>query len=267
MSTLQELFDDHDYKEIWSGVSSNNSHFLIEFIRQEVLPRLESRKTFIDIGAGPGVITEALAPGFGETVVVEPNSEFRKSYLANGFQVIPTEFQVSAIPEEAFDFALCSHVLYHVSRDDLPIFIEKFLASIKQDGIGMFAMLAPRGRSHDCYAALNPDYPNSQRVIDQLRDSCAAFEIFETSASYFTETFEQMHRLCRFFIWEDCFTPESFRSLSARERDSVEEMILDYARGALTHGSGLELKHAQDVILVSKNGTQERRRRDPAITR
>ncbi len=103
----------------------------------EILNSVRSRERFLDIGAGGGHLTIPLSGAFKRTTVVEPNArqaEFLRRRCP-AFEVHNVRFGEAELPAQAFDFVLCSHVLYYVNEALWPELVDR-----------MYRLLAPGGR-------------------------------------------------------------------------------------------------------------------------
>lgn len=229
--------------------NSQQLDLFAEEIEKELLPAIKNKNHFLDIGAGPGLLTKRLASHFQTTSVVEPNNEFVKKYEKGAFQVYNSTFEECSLPF-SYDFVLCSHVLYHIDLKKWPAFLDKLYKSINANGKGLVIMMAPRGRFHEECLKLNPEYPHSKQGIEYLQSHKIPHKIKKVKVSLKTRSFQDMFTVLRFFLFEDCFTPETYKALTPERLKEIDAAITQFVNDCLTGESTYELQYDEDHILI-----------------
>lgn len=167
---------------------------ILDIATSKVFPNLEHKNSFLDIGAGSGEVTKPLSLYFRNTSIVEPNAESRKHYSSSDYCIFPNFFQDCIFPQK-FDFALCSHVLYHIDVKLWPSMIDKFIDSLNPQGKGMFVLAAARGKIHDFFSGFNANYPNSNGIISHLNSIDAKYEVIPVTSHCRTQNFDEAYTI------------------------------------------------------------------------
>jgi hypothetical protein len=251
---MSTILSDREYDSTYTDISQAFPECLdraIDIVNREVLQQLPSREEFLEIGPGPGIITRAIAPSFGRTSIVEPNTDFRKRNVGQSYVVFPETFQTVELPCR-YDFILCSYVLYHVVPAEWPSFVEKMVQSLAPDGLGMIVMGAPRGYHYDFRTTINPDCVHSGMAIDALRELGVAFHVVPHTDSYHTLTLDHMSTLCRFSIVESCFTSEEFDRLTPEQNAAMDRALLEFSKDQKGDGPGYTMTYEADFIVVGR---------------
>lgn len=137
------------YKEQFDllSFSTNEYEQSVAFIRQAILPNLQSKKHFLDVGAGSGNLSKPLAPLFQQTTIVEPNSfyygELMEWSSANGIQMAGyngdwLDYSLDA----TVDLAVLAHVLYFVAPEKRSEFIRKAYDRVKPGGYMIIILIS-----------------------------------------------------------------------------------------------------------------------------
>ncbi|MFH1729827.1 MAG: class I SAM-dependent methyltransferase [Pseudomonadota bacterium] len=100
--------------------------------------------SFLDIGAGNGLVTEAIAKNFKEISIVEKEKSFCDE--------LKQKFKLACIKNESildvnfdegkFDFILISHVLYYFPIHEWTSLLEKVFSWLKKDGQLMVVLVS-----------------------------------------------------------------------------------------------------------------------------
>lgn len=105
-----------------------------EFLKTEkILFNMNRNIRVLDVGCGYGKKIKLLQKlGFRNITGVEINEEIVRQNVANGLNVISVnDFNKN---DELFDLIIMSHVIEHFQYQDLKLFMEKYLKSLKNDG-------------------------------------------------------------------------------------------------------------------------------------
>lgn len=232
--------------------NSDHPHCVIRTLEHNVLPLLEKREQFLDIGPGPGLITNAVADVFTHTVIVEPNPEFHSYFNLDKVELIESTFQEASMENRTFDLVLCSHMLYHVPMADWSSFLDKAYQLLQPGGVLLVNMMAQRGYHHDFCIGFVDDYPSSRQVLQHFEERVLPRKIVSAEYSYSTMVFDEMHTLCRFFVLEDLFSPKSWQALTLAQQQEIEKRIYDYAAARKTPHGNYVLHHEGDYVIVTK---------------
>ncbi len=114
---------------------------------KEIMKGLLQRRTFLDVGAGSGEITEAIAGYFRKTVLVEPNLRQMEKLGARipGAVMIHDTIECARLNVAEVDLALCSHVLYYVPESKWMQVIEKMFSCLNARGKLVLVLQSPEG--------------------------------------------------------------------------------------------------------------------------
>lgn len=101
-----------------------------------------ARGRLLDVGAGQGWITEALAPLFDEVVTTETSRAMAWRLARRGWATHRVDLALAPLPDRGpFDVVACLHVLDRCAR---PLtLIERLRASVREDGRVVVAITLP----------------------------------------------------------------------------------------------------------------------------
>ena len=139
------------------------SNQINDLIQKNIISKLNSKKAFLDIGAGPGKITQLLSKKFIKTYIVEPNENYNDFYKENNFITYNLNYMDYNL-DKKYDFILCSHVLYYVGDKDWTAFIKKIYDSLEKGGKAVIVLIAPKGIRHQLQSSINPNIPIAQKL-------------------------------------------------------------------------------------------------------
>jgi hypothetical protein len=97
---------------------------------------LPSKRVFIDVGAGNGLVTSWFIDSFTHTIAIEPNASLRAELEINCplIEVFPEGIMDVAIADWG-DFVLCSHVFYYIDEPEWMLTLEKLASFLSPDGV------------------------------------------------------------------------------------------------------------------------------------
>jgi SAM-dependent methyltransferase len=250
---MSTILSDADYASIYSDISNTYPDWIrnaLAIIDREIIAKLARKQAFLDIGPGPGLMTREISSAFATTSIVEPNPEFRKRNAAYNYQVIAELFQDASLSED-FDFILCSYVLYHVEHKDWRPFIEKLIRSVGPGGRAFIVMGAPRGYHYAFRTSFNPACVHSGYAIDILTALGVRHQVVQQTDSYSTDTLDEMNPLCRFSIYESCFSESEYSGLSAEDKARIDQEIRAFAQEQKRPDGQYVFTYEADFIIVA----------------
>jgi SAM-dependent methyltransferase len=227
----------------------------------------ESGLRYLDVGAGPGLITAAISHHFSVTHVVEPNPsvKFLENYHSHGWEVTPRAFQQVTFPDDtAFDFVLCSHMLYHVPIPEWSAFVQKAYKLLRPGGVLLLLLNGPRGPWHALMESLakgsGGECMHSGHLLKAIEKAGLAAQ---TEVSAVTTSFKvpagsaslaaSFRSVVRTFTLSDVWTVDAYDALPAAERQRIEKRIDAFVDSQLTKSDGtLELNPMEDYIIIRR---------------
>jgi hypothetical protein len=239
-----EYFDTH----------SNHTETIATVVEQVIKSTGKAPTSLLDIGAGTGRLTKRVAKHVtGNIVALEPN----KSYIGDtqGLHIVHQRF-LEWQQQTKYDLILCSHVLYHVPRSKWPAFLNKLLSlkSANAEARAVIVMVAPRGPFHELQSFINPDYQNSERVLDVLKCQTQEIEIVPISTSFSTPSRDDFAMLVRMFALDNSFSKVAFKALPVQRQSEIETAINKFVNACLVSHPGGNTHYClttQDDILVT----------------
>ncbi len=255
---LVSNFEESEYGGVEDVFINNTNHkdLLVRFVRSKIFPQLNSKKTFLDIGAGPGKITKILATYFDSTTVIEPNPVYKSAYEKFGFFAKIGNFQDEGL-EKVFDFILCSHVLYHIARKDWAFFLKTIYRSLSPGGRGLVVLVAPRGDWHKLRTSICSRYSSSfeaEKVLKKLKIFHKTFPVRSIFKSF---RYEDFRRVVTLFTIDDCFLPEKFLELSDEKKQIIYKKIEDFILSCKKDSGLYELVCEDDFIVINPSVNSE----------
>ena len=238
-----------EYKEAIGILENTSKHtsLIEEAIKNKILPKLSHRRRFLDVGAGAGKVTKNLQNQFNEITAIEINPELKDAYAQTKIKLYNCDFMKAEL-EGKFDLVLCSHVMYHLNKSEMLLFIDKLLSLVSPGGYCLIALMASRGQNHEFHEAFNPDYINSKQIIAILNERQIEYERIEAHNSFTTDNVYSMRSLLKFFAIEDCQT-KSTKNLSTEEIKRIEVTVEQQAIGC-SKEKGFELQQEEDYFIV-----------------
>jgi SAM-dependent methyltransferase len=226
---LSSNFAETDYAKIDTIFirGANQRGNQVKFIDTKIFPAILRKNRFLDIGPGPGHVTERIARSFSETTVVEPIKDFEKKFREQGYITFIGNFQNITL-KSTYDFILCSHVLYHVSQNEWPCFLQRIYDLLDPKGIALIVLIAPNGPWARLQLSINPNLPNSKKVEPILKKLGLQYDVFLVKSNFKTKKREDFEKVFRLFTLDNCFAPEEFNKLTAKQKLSIERKIRSY---------------------------------------
>jgi SAM-dependent methyltransferase len=242
-----------DYATAFRILASTARHpeNIARVVEERLLPRMPKQPSLLDVGAGSGLVAERLAPYFGSLTLLEPNAHQLAGFQHEKARVItePLERYHSA---EQYDLVVCCHVMYHVPLESWGGFIGRLMSFVRPGGTCLMVMTANRGPTYELCRDFKVLEASSERVVSTVRQLKLPHEVLATMAGFSTDTFEEMYTLCRFFVFEGCYTAEQLAAMSADELRRIEEMIRVHAERCRDADGVYRLAQDEDFILLPK---------------
>ena len=241
---------DREYKDAIEILNRSSQHVnLIAGILEQRVLQQGSNGSLLDVGAGPGFLTKALAKHFDRVVAVEPNHAMEDFYRGTPYETHFTRFQDFALSEK-FDLVMCNHVLYHMPEAEMKVFIEKLMSHVKDGGHLFICLMGAVGQNHDLQARFNPTYVHSGAVKQVLSELGLVYSL-ETRTNKFSAHSESDYRsLLKFMILEGALGRSDLEKLSGPARQALEDQI----RATLEREhSTLTLEQSEDYFILTKD--------------
>lgn len=224
---------------------------IIHHIKHQIIPLLSQKKTFIDIGAGPGVITRAISKYFSHTIVFEPLPDFQSYYQSLGMTVIREPYQSHTAFLSA-DFILAAHLLYHIPVSDWRSVIKKMFQQLAPGGILMLVLSAPSGDWHDLCLQLNPDYPHGGYLPEALYKLGIPFTTQTNPVIFTTQSADAMAEICHYILHQACFLNRGADTFSEEEAEELETLIANFAQSLETMRHNYHLRQEDAWFFLQK---------------
>ncbi|MEU6201819.1 class I SAM-dependent methyltransferase [Streptomyces sp. NPDC047061] len=266
-----------EYATAWRLITTTSSHGrnLETVLVDRVLPKLGDGPTLLDVGAGSGTVAQRLARHFAALTLVEQNpaqiEAGRAALTASGARVFLGGFD-EFDTDEKFDVVLCSHVLYHVPRERWSAFLDRLLGFVRPGGVcvvllvggptdGRGAVLpcepgrpapAPPSTTHYTLRRdFTSDAVDTEMFVKELATRHEPYEVVSTVNRWTAATPDEMHAICRFVVYEDCFTAAELAALSEEELRLVDERIRGHARRCPRVDGRHQLEMEDGVVIIS----------------
>ena len=92
----------------------------------------------------------------------------------------------------------------------------------------------------------------SEQLKAVLKEKSLGFEVAVTQNGFSAESFEEMYTLCRFFVFEDCLTPERVAALSEEEARALDARIREHTARCRGPDGVYRLTQDDELILLSR---------------
>ncbi len=233
------------------GATARHPENIARLVEERILPGLRKQPSLLDVGAGSGLVSKRLAPHFGSLTLLEPNG-----HQIAGFQHEKARVVVDSLERyhsaEQYDFVVCCHVMYHVPLESWGGFIDRLMSFVRPGGHCLMVMTARRGPTYELCRDFKEMEASSEEVVSTVRQLRLPHEVIATMAGFSTQTFEEMYTLCRFFVFEGCYTAEQLAAMSADEARRIDEKIRVHAERCRGADGVYRLEQDEDFVLISK---------------
>jgi SAM-dependent methyltransferase len=222
-----------------------------QVVEERIVPRLPERPSLLDVGAGPGTVARRLAPRFGSLTLLEPNREQLAGFELPGVEVLHDtleRFRAS----RTYDVVLCSHVLYHVPIPEWGGFVDRLLALVEPGGFCVIVLGAANGQNYELHRDFTRTVITSEQLLAALKQKQLPHEVVRVTNGFFASSFEEMYTLCRFFVLEDCCTPEQLSALSEEEVLQLDAKIRLHTERCRGADGVYRLEQDEDVVILRK---------------
>lgn len=241
----------NEFRNLFDSLVSATDEYtkLIPMLKETVVPALSNTEALLDVGAGPGLITEPLSTHFGEITIIEPDSIYclnaTEKALSQGKLV--TAFNGSwddvSLGKRRYDLVVCSHVLYFVETFEWGRFIDKMISYLAPGGRLAVILVARDDNSNAVIRqSLNiqevGSYPFSTAVVEYLRGQEHKFDVLSFEASISADTPQKLLDIMALFpiLQYDTKSTEAQRLAMINEHFNV--------------GESYQMPYAVDVVTV-----------------
>ncbi|OJH34115.1 class I SAM-dependent methyltransferase [Cystobacter ferrugineus] len=222
-----------------------------QWVERSLLSRLPAGPSLLDVGAGPGTVARRLAPHFASLTLLEPNREQLGAFEHPGARLIHETLESFQSPEK-YDLVLCSHVLYHVPVPGWGGFVDRLLSFVRPGGYCLIVLGSARGQNYELHRDFTQTVITSEQLKAVLKEKRLPYEVAEAQNSFSAATFEEMYTLCRFFVFEDCYTAQQLAALSEDEVRALDARIRAHTERCREPDGVYRLTQDEELILVSK---------------
>jgi hypothetical protein len=113
-------------------------------------------------------------------------------------------------------------------------------------------MTAARGPTYELCQDFTETLVFSEQVIKTVQQLRLPHEVSATMSGFVTKTFEEMYTLCRFFVFEGCYTAEQLAAMSADEARKIDDKIRLHAERCRGTDGVYRLEQDEDLIIIPK---------------
>jgi SAM-dependent methyltransferase len=246
-----------DYLAFLEILKASSQHFdqAAHFFEEMLLPQLPTCGSFLDIGAGDGILTKRIAPYFSSTTVIEPNPLFESTLLSHGYHLHPQAFlEVPFDTKEKYDFILASHIFYHMDKGLQRQSIQQAYNMLAPQGILLIILRAPMEEKHSFEAEINAHYVNSAAIKSLLNQLGIAFKIHSVINTFKSKQPHVIATLMRFFALTDCLPLTELEELSDDTKANILQLIELHTEKS-RRGTMYCLEQPEDYITIVKDGS------------
>ena len=215
------VIDNNTYKK-WHSIFINNSndHDLATSLLNSTIGKLKNKKKFLDIGAGNGALTKRVCGNhFDKVTVIEPNVEYNDFYTKNNF-IFYNNYFLNTNIKDKFDYILCSHVFWLVSKKEQKKFIRKAYGMLNKGGCVSFLTPASYGKGFDFYSRffldMNCDFNKIGNLI--LNELNYSIEVIPYTSYIKSKCFEDFLAICKLFTLESWLHPVNLTNDELQKR-------------------------------------------------
>jgi SAM-dependent methyltransferase len=244
--------NDNEFRSAFGSLVRATDEYpkLIPLMTDEVVPTLSSTDALLDVGAGPGLITEPLSAYFGEVTIIEPDPvyclEAAKKILGQGKLITAFNGSWEAAPlgKRAFDLVVCSHVLYFVEPADWGRFVGKMISHLRPGG-KLAVILVARDDASNALIRQSLDiqevgsYPFSAKVIEHFESQGYDFDVLSVEANIAAETAQELLSILALF------------PIMQYDTKSTNSQRLEMIEHHFSSGEVYRLPYAVDIVTAS----------------
>lgn len=257
-----EVINDEIYKK-WheTYVNCTTEKEKVENALSGVISKLNSRKTFLDIGAGDGDLTFRLAKHFDNITVIEPNKKVKKIFEDKGIEFIESYFENTDLDNRTFDFILCSHVFWLVARTKQIDFIKKMHKHLSKKGKLAIIMVSPLGQSHEFYKSFFFGYnTTTHEILKDLHVMGLSAEVIPISFDFRSRSFDDFFNICKLFTLESWLHPVNIsdekvkKGIGDVEKYTEQKLqeISQFIEDNCYHNGEYIMNEEVDILVVTK---------------
>lgn len=212
---------------------------------KQIRNQLNGFESFLDVGVGDCVISNNVSKYFQNATIVEPVQEFSKNFQ-HPHPVVLNDSILTVDLIQSYDFIMCSHMLYGLTRSEVYDIIGKLYRSLQIGGTMFIALIAPRNQSHEFHRLFNQDYLNSSYIEECLKCYKIPFTKYDMVNTFKNDNYSAMVALCKFFIKEDCFL-----NIEGTSQEDVENIIAKFLCTCKVNNH-YELTQEEELFVITK---------------
>jgi SAM-dependent methyltransferase len=240
-----------EFRNLFDGLVRATDEYtkLIPVLTETVVPGLSNPNALLDVGAGPGLITEPLATYFEEVTIIEPDPV----YCLNALEKLLSQSKLVTafngtwddvfLGSRLYDLIVCSHVLYFVEAPKWGHFIEKMISYLAPGGRLAVILVTREDNSNATIRQyLNIQkvgtYPFSAAVVEYLRGQGHKFDVLTFEANISGETPQKLLDTLALF------------PIMQYDTGSKEKQRLAMVQDQFNVGDLYQMPYAVDVVTV-----------------
>lgn len=175
---------------------------------EQILPKLPNRRNMLDIGPGTLRMTRIVGKDFERLSLLDVNedvlSQIDDEPVVAGQEVTKYHSGIleAELPDDSFDFVMCSHMLYYVDRPKWMDVMWKCLKSLTPGGILAVAMSGDEGGKADMDIHFGGGCINIQSWVKECQETFGPeqVDVFHCSEFSSAHDLETMVHLAGFLM-------------------------------------------------------------------
>jgi len=244
--------NDNEFRNAFGSLVRATDEYtkLIPVMREEVVPTLSKTDALLDVGAGPGLITEPLSAYFGEVTIIEPDLLYclqaAEKILDRGKLVTAFNgsWEDAPLGKRTFDLVVCSHVLYFVEPANWNRFINKMVSHLRPGG-QLAVILVAREDSSNALIRQSLDiqevgsYPFSAAVVEHFESHGYDFDVLSFEANITAKTPQELLGVLTLF------------PIMQYDTKGTDTQRLEMIQHHFSSGEVYRLPYAVDIVTAS----------------
>lgn len=227
--------------------STHETRARINFYLNEILPMSPSKKAFLDVGPGDGSVAQMISPYFQHLTAIDSNAQILDELelkLENTIKTstIKQNILYATLPQNHFDLALLSHVLYYIPAQDWLKVVNSTFESLTEHGVLVITL----GGDELGKAELIHHFGGSTLEIDALAKACIEMfsghrvTLYASQESFVTSNAETMFHIAAFMLADGPVT-------------ASKNELMDYIEHHFKRSNNLfEMTTKQKFIVIQK---------------
>jgi SAM-dependent methyltransferase len=209
-----------------------------------------SKSSFLDIGAGPALLTRSIGKAYEKSTVVEPNPKYESSYQNLGVEYFLDTFERVRL-EDKYDFIFCSHMLYHVPQLEWPIVINKMDKLRKKGGRIAVTLVADHGPWYSFKKRFNKLTVHAGLLKNVLDNLNISYKTIPVTSSVRTRNPIQLKELVNVFAIGDNITPQMYASMTFEEKINLDQQLESIIEECKVRKNYYELVMEDECLVIS----------------